>query len=81
MKIETMSARVTDLLDGYPTKFRKGGKHELMSRKQESQLFNVLHREYNIARMSIVNNGGNERRIIASTWEGHVIIDSTFTVY
>lgn len=81
MKHELMQARVNDLFNGYPTKFRKGGKHELMSRKQESQLFNVLHREYNISRMSIINNGGNERRIIASTWECHVVIDSTFIVY
>jgi hypothetical protein len=81
MNVKTMNARISDLIDGIPTKFKKGGEHQLISTKQESQLFNTLHREYDIQSMSIINNGGNERRILAYTWDKKVLIDSTFFVY
>lgn len=81
MNQQSMNNRISDLIDGIPTKFRKGGEHQLISPKQESQLFNTLHREYNVSRMKIINNGGNERRIVATTWECDVLIDSAFTVF
>lgn len=81
MKQETMQNKIDALLSGNPTKFRKGGQHELMSRKQESQLFNTLHREYNIKRMSISKIDENTRRIVASTWTSDFIINATFSVY
>lgn len=81
MNQQRMNNLIYDLIDGIPTKFRKGGKHQLISPKQESQLFNTLHREYDIHSISIINNGGNERRIIAYTCDKKVLIDSTFFVY
>lgn len=81
MTNETMKKKIADLLMGNTPKFRSGGQHELMSRKQESQLFNTLHREYNIKRMSISKIDETTRRIVASTWTSEFIIDTTFTVY
>ena len=79
----TMHKKIVALINGETVKFSRGrGTHyELLSRKQESQLFNTLHREFNVARMGIGKTPTGLLRIKATTLEGSVVIDSTIETY
>lgn len=81
MKPEIMRDKIGDMLVGIPTKFRNGGKYALISPKQESQLFNTLHRDYGAMKMNLSRVQGNEIRILVQDWDYNVIIDSTIFTY
>lgn len=83
MNQATMHKKIIALINGETVKFSRGrGTHyELLSRKQESQLFNTLHREFNVARMETKEIRKGLLKITASTWDGSTVIDSTIETY
>lgn len=82
MNQATMHKKIIALINGETVKFSKGRNNfSLISERQESQLFNTLHREFNVARMGIKEIRKGLLKITASTWEGSTVIDSTIETY
>ena len=81
MKTETMRQKILDMIDGKPVKLRKGGQYDIISPKQSAQLFNLLHREFNAARMGVKRIDDRTARIHSSEWEGKVIFDCIVAIY
>ena len=83
MNQSTMQKKIAALMNGETVKFSRGrGTHfELLSRKQESQLFNTLHREFNVARMGIGKLSDGLLSITASTWDGVEVINAKIEPY
>ena len=81
MKTETMNRKILDLIEKRTVKFRDGGVIALISPKQQSQLFNLLHREFNAHRMNLKRIDTKTVHILVSDWPGNVIIDSEISTY
>lgn len=77
MKTETMRARILDLIEGRPVKMAKAKTpHALICTRQESQLFNLLHREFNAKAMSIRKIEDKRFEIIVRDFDCNVFIRS-----
>lgn len=82
MKAELMNTKICDLLDGKPIKLSKGRNNfSLISERQESQLFNTLHRIHGAQSMELKKVSNNVLSIVVKDWERNVIISSLIETY
>ena len=84
MRESLMVSKVHALMRGETVKFSRGSnRYSLMSERQQSQLFNLLHREFGAQRMRIAQKDA-ERRLLTiqvEDLECNRIIDAMIQTY